>query len=96
MSVIFSHSRRATPDNLELTKTRIGKNNVGKSVPKNKTKLQCPAGKERNPRTGRCISISSSSSSKVSAAGKKKACPAGKERNPRTGRCVLSKTLLNT
>jgi len=33
---------------------------ITSSVPKNKTKLQCPAGKERNPRTGRCISISSS------------------------------------
>lgn len=34
--------------------------------------MECPHGKEQNPKTGRCV----------------KKCPAGKERNPKTGRCV--------
>ncbi len=44
-----------------------------------KTK-ECPEGKVRNPKTGRCITEK-----------KTKECPEGKIRNPKTGRCITKK-----
>jgi hypothetical protein len=41
----------------------------------------CPEGKERNPKTGRCVNIKKKTE-------KQKPCPEGKERNPKTGRCI--------
>jgi len=51
--------------------------------PKTETKpKECPAGKELNPKTNRCITIKK----KI-----KKECPAGKELNPKTNRCITIK-----
>jgi len=45
----------------------------------------CPPGKERNPKTGRCVKIKMVPP-----------CPPGKERNPKTGRCVqIKKNITN-
>jgi hypothetical protein len=45
-------------------------------------KQDCPPGKVRNPKTGRCINDKT----------QKKDCPPGKVRNPKTGRCIKDKT----
>lgn len=50
-----------------------------------KTSAPCPAGKYRNPLTGRCKSIASTSSTL-------KECAEGYERNPETNRCRKSQT----
>ena len=46
----------------------------------------CPEGKVRNPKTGRCIT-------KQTTPKKSKDCPEGKVRNPKTGRCITVKTV---
>lgn len=50
---------------------------------------KCPEGKERNPKTGRCIKIKTQK--KTKKVRQKKDCPEGKERNPKTGRCIKIK-----
>jgi len=61
------------------------KNDAGKCI---KIKLSrkllepCPEGKERNPKTGRCVNI------KLPKEMVPKVCPEGKEMNPKTRRCV--------
>jgi hypothetical protein len=45
-----------------------------------KPKKECPEGKVRNPKTGRCV--------KIKTEKKPSECPEGKVRNPKTGRCV--------
>ena len=46
----------------------------------------CPPGKERNPKTGRCIKTKVPKDNT-------EPCPPGKERNPKTGRCIKTKVL---
>lgn len=55
------------------------------SNPKTKTKRPCPPGKERNPKTGRCITIKQTHNIMDQP------CPDGKTRNPKTGRCITIK-----
>lgn len=50
----------------------------------NSDPMACPEGKERNPKTGRCIKIKAP---KVLD----DPCPPGKQRNPATGRCIKIK-----
>ena len=47
-----------------------------------KKSKDCPEGKVRNPKTGRCIIVKTI-----------KPCPEGKVRNPKTGRCITVKTI---
>ena len=47
-------------------------------------KKECPSGKVRNPKTGRCIKKPASPKKSPP----KKECPPGKVRNPKTGRCI--------
>ena len=59
-------------------------------LPKSKPKpaKECPEGKVRNPKTGRCIKPKSVPAQKSKPA---KECREGKVRNPKTGRCVKAK-----
>jgi hypothetical protein len=59
-----------------------------KKAPPAKTQKACPAGKIRNPSTGRCINDPALKAKTRKATPPKKACPAGKIRNPLTGRCI--------
>jgi hypothetical protein len=45
-----------------------------------KKSKDCPEGKVRNPKTGRCITLKTV-----------KPCPEGKVRNPKTNRCITLK-----
>ena len=71
-------------------------------------KKDCPAGKVRNPKTGRCVNdpalkkgkspktkgkISKKAKGKSPKAKGKSPCPAGKVRNPKTGRCINDPSL---
>ena len=49
----------------------------------------CPEGKVRNPKTGRCITLKV----KKTTPKKSKDCPEGKVRNEKTGRCITVKTV---
>jgi serine/threonine protein kinase len=56
----------------------------------------CPEGKIRNPKTGRCIKVAKSTPATKPASLRvakpnNKDCPEGKIRNPKTGRCIKSK-----
>jgi serine/threonine protein kinase len=48
-------------------------------------KDDCPPGKVRNPKTGRCVNETSNA---LKQAAPVEDCPPGKVRNPKTGRCV--------
>lgn len=50
--------------------------------PKSPKKNDCPPGKVRNPKTGRCIN------ERPADPKAPKECPPGKVRNPKTGRCI--------
>ena len=52
--------------------------------PIKKTQQECPPGKIRNPKTGRCINNKTKKTQQE--------CPPGKIRNPKTGRCINNKT----
>ena len=65
---------RKTLKNKSIQKQAIKKQDIQKQ-----DKPPCPPGKERNPKTGRCINIKNQV---------KSPCPPGKERNPKTRRCV--------
>lgn len=69
------------------SKTR-SKSKVSRKSPKNKSvaKKPCPTGKERNPKTGRCINVKKPAVNIMD-----KPCPPGKVRNPKTRRCVNEK-----
>jgi ribA/ribD-fused uncharacterized protein len=61
-----------------------------KTMPKTTKKLKdCPEGKVRNEKTGRCITLKN----KKTTPKKLKDCPEGKVRNEKTGRCITVKTV---
>ena len=69
-----------------LFSTNFSKNRISpKKKVKEKKVKECPPGKERNPKTGRCVSLSSKNIKEI------KECPPGQERNPETGRCKKSR-----
>lgn len=61
-----------------------------KAEPAEKTLAPCPAGKYRNPLTGRCKNIETTTTATLAP------CPAGKYRNPLTGRCKNIETTSST
>lgn len=72
------------------TKTKQSRQNTLRQSRKNnsiskKIHEPCPPGKERNPKTGRCINV------KKRVNIMEKPCPPGKVRNPKTKRCVTQK-----
>jgi len=56
---------------------------LSKTKPKTSTTKDCPEGKVRNPKTGRCITLKNKKTLKD--------CPEGKIRNEKTGRCIALK-----
>lgn len=68
--------------------------NITTSASPKKTTKDCEKGKIRNPKTGRCVSITGRVGKEVMAqqqtieSSGKNDCPKGKIRNPKTGRCV--------
>lgn len=71
-------------DSIKTTKKSRKKTRKNQSVSKKKHE-PCPPGKERNPKTGRCINV------KKRVNIMDKPCPPGKVRNPKTKRCITQK-----
>ena len=84
-----------SPDGQDTKPVSVAK----KRAPEGKKPKDCPEGKVRNPKTGRCIKVAKPTSvakpasvakptSVAKPAAKSKDCPEGKVRNPKTGRCI--------
>lgn len=87
-----------TPDDVDFDKIL---KNVEKKKPTQKS-TECPPGKIRNPKTGRCVKekqvkecppgkVLNTKTGRCVKAKEPKECPPGKVRNPKTGRCVKEK-----
>ena len=77
--------------NFQKDKTTIIFTRVHKDL--KKVEAECPEGKMRNPKTGRCIKIKEKKAKdpmdvKLKDLLKKPECPEGKMMNPKTGRCI--------
>lgn len=92
-----------SPKKSSPRKSPVSRKSSARKSAARKSPKECPPGKVRNPKTGRCINdpaLKKSPAARKSPVAKKSAarkspaeCPPGKVRNPITGRCVNDPSL---